>query len=469
MSTRLELSSTGCLDPTNNPLSTLDPIHTAASIGDQLKTVLMDVKNSPPKMQDYPLPPPPPDPPFAAKRRSNKIRVDGVEVPIRDHIDRLKRKATTKSGVTQEARKVLEQFLKHSLQRGLKSPYSSEQQTQSEREYLDECPYMLLQSNESYYGSSYYGSAQKPGNSLEKKLEDMNFDEPDYAEPAEPDEEVDSEEFEQIPETQEDIDAALSHSRVTKTNSVSSQGSFCVSLRSHPASRSRSPSDRLFLSVHPPHIKGKNKGKPKKHKGLYDESSSSTEDYEYTESYLVRRKKKSFFKWASERLRQSFRRSSKRPVLLHEDLDSTKGSLMTESLPEELVDKSNSKSKKNKLKFDLKRHGSDKGSKSTHSSSTPNDVVTDTLQVHHEVAALSEGEIASYHMNEDVASVLEGTTSNTERHRKSPVPWKRHEIKMKKKANFPPEAVKDKGIFDSFLRHIRKGSSKLKRKGSKGE
>ncbi|KAK2160369.1 hypothetical protein LSH36_135g05028 [Paralvinella palmiformis] len=469
------MSDTSSLAPSLNVIGSLEPSQKTPNLADvDLKPLTSDLKSSPPKLSSCPLPPPlPPDPPFGTKKRPVMIQVDGVNVPLREHVDRMRRKAATKSGVTEEARKVLEQFLKHSYGRGLTSPYTSEQNTQSEREYVDECPYMLLQSNESYYGRG--NSSQAAG--LTTKEKEGYFDEPDYAEPAEPeqdeDEEDDDEEedFEQIPETQEDIDAALGHIGVAKANSVSSQSSFGMSLRSHPASRSRSPSDRFFCSIHPPQIRGKIKAKSKKHKGLYDESSSSTEDYEYTEGYLVRRKKKSFFKWASERLRQSFRRShNKVPGLLQGEGDSSKSSaLITLPLPEEFDEAVKEKKiKGSKLKFSLKRNGSDKGSKSTQSSSTPNENNGETLQVTQDLVTASESELASYCIQEDPSAALE-RPSSTERRRKSPVPWKRCEINPKKKSVPPSETSKDKGIFDSFLRHIRKGSSKLKRKASKDD
>ena len=57
--------------------------------------------------------------------------------------------------------------------------------------------------------------------------------------------------------------------------------------------------------------------------------------------------------------------------------------------------------------------------------------------------------------------------SSSEKRKKSPVPWKKDVIRVRR--SIDDKGNKDnKGLFENILRQIRKGSAKLKRKGSKG-
>ena len=207
-------------------------------------------------------------------------------------------------------------------------------------------------------------------------------------------------------------DYVYAHSIISKTNSVSSQSSYGYSLKSYQGqARSRSPSDKMTLSVHPPPIKPACKVKASKGKksAQFDASSSSgtsTEDYEYVDNEYLSRKKKSFFRWASERLRESFRRK-KEASAAGSDLESPKDELPPGANPFKPK-----KKKKSKLKLpsSLKRTNSEKSK----SSSAPNELAAET------------------------------------------------EAKTRKEE-------KDKGLWDSFLRSFRKSGFKIKRKGSKGK
>ena len=153
-------------------------------------------------------------------------------------------------------------------------------------------------------------------------------------------------------------------------------------------------------------------------------SSSSTEDYELVDpNELLNRKKKSFFRRATERLMHSFRRRKEHGVLEGRgggDLESPKDEfghrLPMAGRVHRSLNKTGSSSGDN--------NGGDRGG-----------------VVH------SEGEAI--------------TISKT---RKSPLPWK-HKVKMKEE----PVYTENKGrLLDNLIRGIRKGSFRLKRKGAKG-
>lgn len=284
--------------------------------------------------------------------------------------------------VTLEARKVLEQFLKRSLSQNDASPYQREQQTTELgliEEHPDSSATGCVLRSESYHNAAVENPYYMYG-------PHSNQVEPDYV---------------------------YAHSIIDKTASVSSQSSYGYSLKSFQGpGRSRSPSDKMTFSVRPPPIKPickvkSSKGKKKAHFDASSSSSTSTEDYEYVDNEFLSRKKKSFFRWASERLRESFRRK-KEASAAGSDLESPK-----DELPPGGCIKPKKK-KKGKLKLSLKRSNSEKSK----SSSTPNEAAAE-------------------------AQAAEPKTSRKEE--------------------------KEKGLWDSFLRSVRKSGLKLKRKGSKGK
>ena len=343
--------------------------------------------------------PPPPGPPTITIDGSAAEGEDGggAQRPDGD----IPRRRSTVLGVTQEARYVLEQFLKRSLSQNDASPYLHEHQ--AIMEVIEEHPDIGVLRSDSYQHAA-----------LVDKMGDT--EEPAYVFP---------------------------HQLIYTTNSISSEGSYGTSVKS--GTHSRSPSDKATLAVHPPKVKAK----AKKLTLVDASSSSSTEDYEYVDNELLRRKKKSFFRWASERLRQSFRRKKERGG----DLESPKDEVAPSMIP--VVEKRNKK--KNKLRLtvalSLKRNASERSK----SSSTPNETVPESRTYSKESShhTKSSAEFVTLHA-EDLEQMGE------DRRRKSPVP-------LKNKRHLVDESGgRDRGVFENFLRQIRKGSMRLRRKGSKG-
>ncbi|KAI0224483.1 hypothetical protein LSAT2_024518 [Lamellibrachia satsuma] len=317
------------------------------------------------------------------------------------------RRRSTVLGVTQEARIVLEQFLKRSLSQNDASPYQHEQH-QAIMEVIEEHPDMRILRSDSYQQAA-----------LANKLVERGGQTGDSEEPA----------------------YVYPHQLVYTTNSISSEGSYGVSLKS--GATSRSPSDKVTLAVHPPKVKAKGK----KTTRFDASSSSSTEDYEYVDNELLTRKKKSFFRWASERLRQSFRRKKERAGELESPKDEAALPMPFEEKP--------SKKKKGRLAaaLSLKRNASERSK----SSSTPNEAVSDSRTYVKEAHAKpSGGEVVTLHADD---------TEQMAERKKSPVPWKHNK---RKDGHLVDEGgSRDRGVFENFLRQIRKGSMRLRRKGSK--
>ncbi len=369
--------------------------------------------------------------------------------------------------VTAEARRVLESFLLKGVSPKELQATGYNYGSLSAGE-VDECPYTTLQSNDSYrrateLGAHFLDDAALPALSYQAP---PALDEPDYAEPDEPEEE--EEVFDEIDEGPCPEEYIGQHAPVGKAPSVSSQSSFGFSFRGGGAtSRSRSPSDKLLFSVNPPKIKSKAGKAGAKKKCLFDSSSSSTEDYEYCDNELLKRKKKSFFKRASERLRQSFRRykvpepghTCKQTDLfvgqgaLHPSPQLAMG-LIQPSDPEIKEGPHKKKSKKAKLKFSLNRAGSQK-SKSNQSSSTPSEIVAGAECQPKDKAAVSESDDPSQLLADD------------RNWRKPPLPSKHHDQSLTRKKDYlASDGVKEKerSLLDNLLKPFRKGSQKLKHK-----
>ena len=344
--------------------------------------------------------PPPPGPPTITIDGAAAEGEDGGGVQRPDG-DRARRRSTV-LGVTQEARYVLEQFLKRSLSQNDASPYLHEHQ--AIMEVIEEHPDVGVLRSDSYQHAA-----------LVDKMGDS--EEPAYVFP---------------------------HQLIYTTNSISSEGSYGTSVKS--GTHSRTPSDKVTLAVHPPKVKGK----AKKLMLVDTSSSSSTEDYEFVDNELLTRKKKSFFRWASERLRQSFRRKKERGG----DLESPKDEVAPSSIP--VVEKPNKKKKKLRLTvaLSLKRNASERSK----SSSTPNETVPDPRTYSKDAShhARLPGELVTLHA-EDLEQMGE------DRRKKSPVSWKN------KRHLVDEGGGRDRGVFENFLRQIRKGSMRLRRKGSKGQ
>jgi len=200
----------------------------------------------------------------------------------------------------------------------------------------------------------------------------------------------------------------------------------------------RSPGAKDLVQ-HPPKVKSK----PKRLTALDTSSSSSTEDYEYTDNELLNRKKKSFFRWASERIESIRSKGKKSTVVSSVKRDRPEFSAKSDvPLPPPPTASS-------ACGGVLHRDGSEKSK--SNSSSTPNEMMDAQLHRGAELETLAEEQLL---------------------HKKSGLTWKKSDLgKDKKKcASYATEEkVKDsRGVFDGLLRQFRRGSAKLKGKGSRG-
>lgn len=200
----------------------------------------------------------------------------------------------------------------------------------------------------------------------------------------------------------------------------------------------RSPGAKDLVQ-HPPKVKSK----PKRLTALDTSSSSSTEDYEYTDNELLYRKKKSFFRWASERIESIRSKGKKSTVVGGVKRDRPDFSAKSDvPLPPPPTAAS--------VSAGLHRNGSEKSK--SNSSSTPNETTDPLLHRGAELETLAEEQLL---------------------HKKSGLTWKKSDPgkDKKKDGGFVTEAkVKDsRGVFDGLLRQFRRGSAKLKGKGSRGQ
>jgi len=199
----------------------------------------------------------------------------------------------------------------------------------------------------------------------------------------------------------------------------------------------RSPGAKDLVQ-HPPKVKSK----PKRLTALDTSSSSSTEDYEYTDNELLYRKKKSFFRWASERIESIRSKGKKSTAITSTKRDrpdfSAKSDVPLPPPPTAAP-----------VCTGLHRNGSEKSK--SNSSSTPNETVETTVHRGAELETLAEEQLL---------------------HKKSGLTWKKSDAAKDKKKDSSvaaEEKVKDsRGVFDGLLRQFRRGSAKLKGKGSRG-
>jgi len=198
----------------------------------------------------------------------------------------------------------------------------------------------------------------------------------------------------------------------------------------------RSPGAKDLVQ-HPPKVKSK----PKRLTALDSSSSSSTEDYEYTDNELLYRKKKSFFRWASERI-ESIRSKGKKSTAATSVKRPDFSSKSSVPLPPPPTTTSACSG--------LHRNGSEKSK--SNSSSTPNET---TEAVSHRTGA-----------------ELETLAEEQSLHKKSALTWRKSDSGKDKKKDggfTTEEKIKDsRGVFDGLLRQFRRGSAKLKGKGSRG-
>lgn len=197
----------------------------------------------------------------------------------------------------------------------------------------------------------------------------------------------------------------------------------------------RSPGAKDLVQ-HPPKVKSK----PKRLTALDSSSSSSTEDYEYTDNELLYRKKKSFFRWASERI-ESIRSKGKKSTVVSSVKRSDFSAKSDVPLPPPPTAAS--------VGGGLQRNGSEKSK--SNSSSTPNETADPPVHRGAELETLAEEQLL---------------------HKKSGLTWKKSDPGKEKKKDVgfvTEEKVKDsRGVFDGLLRQFRRGSAKLKGKGSRG-
>lgn len=201
--------------------------------------------------------------------------------------------------------------------------------------------------------------------------------------------------------------------------------------------------------------KGKNKTKVKLERDKEDDaSSSSTEDYEFPDTELLNRKKKSSFRLALERVRQSFRRQGKKSSEVSRDGSGSSGKVICALSGEqcrEFLGKNEVPLPPTPVSWrphsTLHRESSEASKTQATASGTPSEI--DFGHGCKPSAAASD-------------SHVHNTLPSDEKKRKSPALWRKSEVKEKGNEE---KVRENRGIFEVILRQFRKGSSKLKRKG----
>ena len=353
------------------------------------------------------------------------------ETPTVDMMQKARiRRQHTRSGVTAGARKVLERFLKMSEARRYLTDIGSGNEVEHQYATVSEIAHDLQPTPYQPMGSDDESLVDKSEFLKHHRLPAavMSSLEPEY------------------------VDCQM---LVNMTLSSHSQGSH----------RSRSPCKLIAPDMeHPPKVKSTAKVKTAKKTSLEEgSSSSSTEDYEYTENELLNRKKKSFFRWASERA-QSFRRQMKKTSTTTEVHTKFANPTPGEQRPLTLHDFGMKSETPLPLPPQTAKHGTAAGSRislqrdgSDKSKSNSSDVTSETA-----LADLAPHSLLHAHTG-TLDMLVE------EKKKKSPLPWKRSDTKDKKKDVIAvDEKIKDnRGVFEGILRQFRKGSAKLKRKGIK--
>lgn len=226
---------------------------------------------------------------------------------------------------------------------------------------------------------------------------------------------------------------------------------------SHHRSQKRinSPPGNVKFAIGHTKPKAKTKVKAAEHEEADDGSSSSTEDYEFPDNELLNRKKKSSFRLALERVRQSFRRQGKKtPPEVSQENSKLTGTLSGEQR-KEFPGKSEVPLPPTPVAWNLgkshcklRREGSETSKTQATASGTPSEI-----DFGHGKAGTAE------------ANALQVPTTALpcdEKKKKSPALWRKSEAKEKGNEE---KVRENRGIFEVILRQFRKGSSKLKRKG----
>ena len=197
---------------------------------------------------------------------------------------------------------------------------------------------------------------------------------------------------------------------------------------------------------------------------LEESTTSSTEDYEDTGSELINRKKKSLLRRATERLQRSFRRQGKRSIepckYLPTEAQPPGGMESSQKSQPSTQSVKGTKYQSTAVK-PLNRSSSERSK----SSITPIEAGAVDIQTkprrERSPTAASDG-----------SSTIQ--VAQEKRRSKSPLPWKKSEVKTKKKECFSDTGEKSKdgksggGMLDGLLRQFRKRSAKLKRRLSNG-
>ena len=336
------------------------------------------------------------------------------------------RRKHTVSGVTEEARAVLEQLLRRSYSQNDASPRStlqSEYMGISEMTVIEELP---KQPTNNATEEKPLKSPRSP--MIRNKSYQAATGHLASGSTSGPPQKSDSFDF-----MCDDDDDLTSHSPVSKTNSIVSGSSRSSSFRNRYVVRPLPTQDVEAA------LKGNLKKKTKvKRRPRKDSTGSTSSGSDYGAFDDGVRRKNSFFKRASERLRQSFRIKKER----HKDLDDLSD-----------TDKNKVQHKKRKSPKSKKSHR-DTFPRSPSDPSGGDDIVHTHLHrhIHQEQNKVGNGNILVLH-TEDIDVVQD---SKDDHH---------VEVKLQTKESWPKEKEK-RSLWDNILQKMRKGSHKLQRKGS---
>lgn len=275
-------------------------------------------------------------------------------------------------------------------------------------------------------------------------------------------------------------DYVYPHEILCKTRSISTSRSSSIRYPSS-SSRSHSPSDKILHQVHPGHTPPslqcnhschlpQGKTRPGKvHKFLLeDDESSSTEDYEYTDpNEFLRRKKKTFFRRATERLMHSLRRRKENPMDFaeidspHRELSPTHKCKKKKKGPSRLTSPFKTLSRRNT--------SSKPGSPTVYSDSIDLKDPFNCMLNQEMVIPTAASELNSPDNATHYTDIEQFHQESLKRKGHSPITWKKFKFKEGNVSDSGKEP-KDKKFLD-FTRSIKKKwSFKLKRKeSSKGE
>ncbi len=353
------------------------------------------------------------DSPETPRTRGRGLVCSGDSLSPRRLRPRAVRRKHTVSGVTEEARAVLEQLLRRSYSQNDASPRNTLQ-----GEYVGISEMTVIEEQPSQPAGV---DASVPGPPRSPVKRNKSY-EASVAGPSGPPPKSDSFDF-----TCDDDDLT-SHSPVSKCNSIVSGSSRASSFRNRYAVRPL-PTEDVEAALQGNQTKTKLRRRPRKNS---TGSSSSGSDYDIFDTKSGVRRKKSFFKRASERLRQSFRIKKERNSRDLEDFSD--------------VEMNKVKPKKRKQPRKKKTHLD---------ASTPHDEIIHThvhRHIHQEENRVDNGSVVVLH-TEDIDVVQGGRDDH------------HVEVKLHTKESWPKEKEK-KSLWDNILTKIRKGTHKLQKKGS---